>query len=78
MPLLMKAISVAGLALLVVAYLLNQRGHWKPGSRRYLLANAVGSFLLTVYSAWIAEWVFVGLEGFWCAASLVALRRATG
>jgi hypothetical protein len=66
-------LSIAGMLLLVVAYVLNQRGIWKPGERRYLLANAIGAGLLTAYSAWIEQWVFVGLEGFWCVESLRAL-----
>jgi hypothetical protein len=64
-----RAISIVGMVLLVVAYVLNQRGIWRPADRAYLLANAVGAFLLTVYSWRIGEWVFVGLEGFWCAVS---------
>jgi hypothetical protein len=71
-----RVASVVGLLCLVVAYLVNQRGGCRPDSRRYLLANAVGSGLLTAYSTVIGEWVFVALEGFWCAASLWALRGA--
>jgi hypothetical protein len=72
---LWRAISVAGLLLLVLAYLVNQTGRTTSDSRRYLVANALGAGLLTAYSAFIREWVFVGLEGFWCVASLWALRR---
>jgi hypothetical protein len=72
---LWRAVSVVGLLLLVLAYLVNQAGRTSSDSRRYLLANALGAGLLTAYSAFIDEWVFVALEGFWCAASLWALRR---
>lgn len=75
MTLAMKAASVVGLVLLVVAYVLNQRGAWHPKERPYLAANAVGAALLAVYSAWIGEWVFVALEGFWSLVSLVPLLR---
>ena len=70
-----RALSVAGFLFLVGAYLVNQRGRCKATSRRYLLANVVGSGLLAVYSGIIREWVFVALEGFWCVASLLALLR---
>ena len=73
---LWRALSVVGMLSLVVAYLLNQRKLWKPDSLRYLLCNVLGSGLLAVYSMVIGEWVFVGLEGFWCLASVNALRTA--
>ena len=69
-----RVVSVVGMLCLVVAYLVNQRGACRADSRRYLYANALGSGLLTAYSAVIGEWVFVALEGFWCAASLWAMR----
>ena len=72
---LWRAVSVLGLLLLVLAYLVNQAGRTSSDSRRYLLANALGAGLLTVYSMIIGEWVFVLLEGFWCLASVWALRR---
>jgi hypothetical protein len=72
---LWRTISIVGLLLLVLAYLVNQAGRTSSDSRRYLLANACGAGLLTAYSAIIGEWVFVSLEGFWCLASLWALRR---
>lgn len=70
-----RALSVAGLLCLVVAYLLNQRGRVRADAAGYLLANALGAGVLAAYSAVIREWVFVGLEGFWCLASLWALGR---
>ena len=70
-----RVLSVAGFLFLVGAYLANQRGRCRATSRRYLLANVVGSGLLALYSGIIREWVFVALEGFWCVASLLALLR---
>lgn len=67
--------SVAGMLCLVIAYLVNQRGATRPDSTRYLSANALGAGVLAAYSAVIGEWVFFGLEGFWCLASLQALGR---
>ena len=73
-----RAASVGGFLLLVGAYIANQR-HWtRPESWRYLVANALGSGILALYSGVIGEWVFVALEGFWCLASLLALRGAFG
>lgn len=68
--------SVAGFLALVIAYLTNQAGRCAPSSSRYLLANALGAGVLAAYSARIDELVFVGLEGFWCLASVAALVRA--
>ncbi|MBM3985411.1 MAG: hypothetical protein FJ296_06950 [Planctomycetes bacterium] len=68
-------VSVTGFLLLVGAYLVNQRGRCAPTSLRYLAANALGAGLLASYSAFINEPIFVALEGFWCVASLLALRR---
>jgi hypothetical protein len=73
---LWQAASVVGLLCLVSAYLVNQRGGCRPDSPRYLAANAAGAGVLAAYSAVIEEWVFVGLEGFWCVASLFALITA--
>ena len=70
-----RLLSVAGFLFLVGAYVVNQRGGCKATSRRYLIANVIGSGLLVGYSAVIREWVFVALEGFWCAASAWALWR---
>ncbi len=76
--LLWRVASVAGFLLLVGSYLVNQARRCQPDSARYLGANALGAGLLAGYSAVIHEWVFVGLEGFWCLASVWALRRAPG
>jgi len=73
-----RAVSVAGFLCLVGAYIANQRGACRATSRRYLLANVIGSGLLAAYSAVIREWVFVALEGFWFAASAWALWRELG
>jgi hypothetical protein len=78
MDVVMNVLSVLGFLLLVVAYLLNQRRVWQPESIAYLGANFVGAGLLAAYSLWIREWVFVGLEGFWSAVSLLALVRSRG
>ncbi|MCB9899533.1 MAG: hypothetical protein H6825_16120 [Planctomycetes bacterium] len=67
--------SVAGFVLLVSSYLVNQAGRCRPDSLRYLSANTLGAGLLAAYSWRIGEFVFVGLEGFWCVASAFALRR---
>jgi hypothetical protein len=72
---LWKTVSIVGFLLLVGAYLVNQAGRCPPDSPRYLVANILGAGMLAAYSARIDEPVFVGLEGFWCLASTVALVR---
>ena len=69
-----RVASIVGFLCLVGAFLVNQRGRCRPDSTRYLLANALGAGLLAAYSVAIREWVFFALEGFWCAASVWALR----
>jgi len=73
-----KTLSVVGFLFLVGAYLVNQTGRCRPDSVRYLTANALGAGLLAAYSGRIDEPVFVGLEGFWCLSSVVALLRRPG
>ncbi len=68
-----RVVSVVGFLFLVGAYIANQRKWTHAESQTYLVANVIGSGLLAAYSAVIKEWVFVGLEGFWCVASLMAL-----
>lgn len=70
--------SVVGFLCLVSAYLLNQTGRCRSSGWRYLWANAVGAGVLASYSARIDEPVFVGLEGFWCVASVVQWIRLRG
>lgn len=74
--LIWRVLSVIGFLFLVGAYIANQRRWTHADSRMYLGANILGSGLLGAYSAVIGEWVFVGLEGFWCVASLAALRAS--
>ncbi len=71
----MHALSVAGMLLLVIAFILNQRGKLLATSKTYLLMNGVGSLFLTVYSIYIWQWVFAVLEGFWCFVSFQPLTR---
>ncbi len=70
-----RAVSIVGFLLLVGAYLCNQTGRCQADSRLYLGANTLGAGMLGAYSARIDEPVFVGLEAFWCLASLLALKR---
>ena len=75
---LWRVVSVLGFLLLVGAYITNQAGRCSPRSGKYLLANILGAGMLAAYSAMIDEPVFVGLEGFWCLASVVAWLRSGG
>ncbi len=68
-----QTISLVGATLILVAYVLNQRGRLGPRDRTYALLNLCGSLLLL----WIAivDWRlgFIVLEGAWAAVSLPAL-----
>lgn len=61
--------------LILLAYVLNQRGRLGPRDRTYSLINLVGSLLLL----WVAivdwRWGFILLESAWALVSLPPLFR---
>ena len=72
-----QLISLAGAAMILGAYIANQRGWLSPADRLYNLLNVVGSGLL----AWIAivdrRAGFIVLEVAWALASLPGLLKAS-
>jgi hypothetical protein len=71
-----QAVQIAGALLILVAFVLAQRGRLDQRSLSYLVPNLVGSAVLAV-DAWLAaEWGFVLLEGVWAIVSASALPRA--
>jgi len=70
-----QLISLAGAAMVLVAYLGYQRGWMSREQRVYNLLNFVGSAIL----AWVAvvdrRWGFIALEVIWALLSLPPLLR---
>jgi hypothetical protein len=71
-----QTVSLVGAGLILVAYVLNQRGHLAPKDRLYNAINLVGALLLL----WVAvvdwRWGFIVLEAAWAAVSIPPLFRA--
>lgn len=70
-----QLISLTGAALILAAYVANQRGWLTPRHASYNLMNLVGALLLL----WVAlvdwRWGFIVLEGVWALASIPPLVR---
>lgn len=67
------AIGSLGVALLLLAFLLNLLGRLGREARAYHLINAAGAGL-SCYASWrIGFLPFVVLEAVWCAVALAAL-----
>lgn len=71
-------VGFAGAAIIIAAYLANQRGRLPSDDRRYPLANLIGAALILV--SLYFEWNFPSavIEGFWIAISLYGLARSSG
>jgi hypothetical protein len=66
-----------GVAILLIAFLLNLVGRLRGADRRYQAMNAFGA-ALTCWASWQIEfWPFVVLEATWSAAAVVAMVRPT-
>jgi hypothetical protein len=70
-------LGTAGVALLLVGFVLNGIGVLTARDRRYLLLNAVGAGLACWASVLLAFVPFVVLEGTWCLAAAAGLARAS-
>lgn len=68
-----EAIASAGVALLLLAFLLNLVGMLGRRSRRYAALNAVGAGMACYASVLIGFVPFVVLEGSWCLVAVAAL-----
>lgn len=70
-----QILSLTGAALILAAYVLNQRGTLGPRDATYNIMNLVGSLLLL----WVAvvdwRWGFILLETAWALASIPPLLR---
>jgi hypothetical protein len=73
------AIQIVGSLLILAAFVAAQLGRLNQSSYRYLIANAVGSAVLTVTAVVRLEWGFILLEGAWALMSTYSIaRKATG
>ena len=68
-------IGSVGVAMILIAFLLNLAGSMDRDSRVYLLLNFAGAVLTCLSSIMISFWPFVVLEAVWAAAALVGLLR---
>lgn len=70
-----QILSLTGAALILTAYVGNQRGWWGPLHSRYNLMNLAGALLLL----WVAlvdwRWGFIVLEAVWALVSIPPLLR---
>jgi hypothetical protein len=70
-----QAVQIVGSLLILAAFMATQLGRLSPTGYRYLIANTVGSALLTVTAVLGREWGFLLLEGVWAATSAYALAN---
>ena len=71
-------IGLTGVAILLVAYLLNLTRKLSEQSLGYILMNFLGAGLACLASYLIRYFPFVILEGVWSLVSLVALIKYLG
>jgi hypothetical protein len=67
------AVQLVGAILILAAFALAQWGVLDQKSRRYLVANVVGSAVLAVDALVKHQWGFVLLEGAWAIVSAISL-----
>ena len=68
-------IASIGVALILIAFILNLTGAMDRFDRSYLLLNLVGASLTLLASAIIQFYPFVVLETVWALAALIGLLR---
>lgn len=70
-----QLISLAGAAMLLVAFFGNQRGWLDPGKRSYNALNFFGALLLTWVAIVDRRIGFIVLEATWSLVALAGLLR---
>ncbi len=72
---LVDIIGALGVAILLLAFLLNLKEFLKQNSNTYLAMNLVGAGLACLASVLLQYWPFIILEGCWTLVSLIGLIR---
>ena len=70
-------VQIVGSLLILAAFVGSVTGRFAQTGTGYLLANAVGSAVLTVTAVISREWGFLLLEGVWAFVSLARLLQAS-
>jgi hypothetical protein len=68
-------IGSIGVALILIAFLLNLAGRLDRQSATYLVLNLVGAVLACLASFLVPFWPFVLLEGVWALAAAAGLAQ---
>ena len=71
-----EILQLAGAILVLVPFVLSQRGSLATSSRSYLALNLVGATVLAVLALVDHQWGFLLLEACWAAVSAAGLLRA--
>lgn len=73
------AVQILGSLLILAAFVLALAGKVSQRGYGYLVANVLGSAVLTATAVIDRQWGFILLEGVWSLASLATIaRRAAG
>jgi hypothetical protein len=65
--------SFIGMLCILIAFVLETRGHLNSRGLKYLTLMAVGSAILGIRALHTGEWAFVILELVWMLAALLAI-----
>jgi len=68
-------VQILGSLLILSAFVLALLGRLSQASYSYLIANAVGSAVLTATAVISREWGFILLEGVWALVSFGSIAR---
>ena len=70
-----EILGSVGVALLLIAFLMNLLKKWSQNSMPYILMNTIGAGLACASSVLIHFFPFIILEGTWMLVSLFALAK---
>jgi len=68
---MIEVIGLGGMAIILVAFIMNELGRWTAESFAYDMANLVGGLLLSIYAFYIGSLPFLFLNIVW---AIVAAR----